>query len=292
MRIVSQKVASSDGTEASLTGYVIDNSPEMHMDRVRPTVLVIPGGGYEMTSDREADPIALKLIGDGYNAFVLRYTCAPARYPVALEQAAASVRLLRERAGEWNIDPHSIVVAGFSAGGHVAASLATLWNKPALWNESALWNKPELWGSAAPTSDADQRLIRPDGLFLAYPVITSGEFAHRGSFDNLLGSKNMDEEALHAVSLEFQVDAQTPPTFIWHTVTDDVVPVENSVLFTLALKNHGVAVETHLFQRGGHGLSLGTAETSIPNGYGDEESVQSWPRLFSAWLRRNFAEQQ
>lgn len=272
MRIISRKVASSDGQEATLTGYVIDNSPEMHMDRVRPTILLMPGGGYVMTSDIEAEPVALKMVGYGYNVFVLRYSCAPAHYPVAMEQAAESIRLMRESAREWNIDPHAIIAAGFSAGGHVAASLGTLWNKGRL--------------SAAGFDPAE---IRPDGLFLGYSVLTSGEFAHRDSIDNLLGDKRSDEAALHEVSLELQVDEHTPPAFMWHTVTDGAVPVENTMLFALALKNHQVPVEVHLFQQGAHGLSLGTEETTRSDGSGEEESVQSWPALFNKWVQRNFA---
>lgn len=269
MQVFTRTIDGIDGTQAQLTGYVIDNSPEVDMNRTRPTVLVVPGGGYSMTSDREAEPIALQMLACGYNAFVLRYSCAPSRYPVALVQAAESMKLIRSHARGWNVDPARITALGFSAGGHVAASLATMWNKPVL------------------QSRFDAAEIRPDALGLGYAVLTSGEHAHRDSFTNLLGpDQENDEELLREVSLEFQVDSATPPTFLWHTMTDDLVPVENSTLFALALKDHGVAAEVHLYPQGGHGLSLGTAETAIPNGYGIEPGVQSWLPLFEKWMER------
>lgn len=278
MQLIHETVEAASGEKAELSGYVIENSEEMHPNRVRPTVVICPGGGYSMVSAREAEPVAERFVGMGYNAFVLRYTCAPARFPVALEQTAASVALLRSKACEWNIDSGAIVIAGFSAGGHVAASLATLWNK------TELWNKP-VSGAAG----FDPEAIRPNGLMLGYSVITSGEFAHRDSFVKLLGEKADDAEALRQVSLELQVDEDTPKTFLWHTMTDDVVPVENSTMFALACKNHNVSVEAHLYPHGGHGLSLGTQETSIPNGYGVEKGIQSWVQLFGLWMQRNFA---
>jgi acetyl esterase/lipase len=190
---------------------------------------------------------------------------------VALEQAAASLALLRRRAREWNIDPDKIVIAGFSAGGHVAASLATMWNKKRLRDAGF---------------QAEQ--IKPNGLMLGYSVLTSGEFAHRDSFTELLGDAANDAAVLREVSLENQVDEDTPRTFMWHTMTDDLVPVENTTLFALACKNHGVPVEVHLYPKGGHGLALATAESSIPNGYGDEPGAASWMQLFALWMGRNF----
>lgn len=269
MRLIDQTVQSASGDKARLSGYVIDNSKEMDLDRVRPTVLICPGGGYAFLSDREAEPVAEKIVGMGYNAFILRYSVAPVRYPAAFEQAAAAMALLRANACEWNIDSHAIVIGGFSAGGHVAAGVATMWNKSLF-------------------SSFDAAQIRPDGLMLGYPVITSGKFAHEGSFKTLLGDKFNDPEMLRKVSLEYMVDEKTPTTFLWHTMTDDTVPVENSTLFALACKNHDVPVEAHLYPHGGHGLSLGTKETAIPNGYGVEECIQSWVGLFHEWMKRNF----
>ena len=165
-------------------GYCLDNSEEIVPDRVRPSVLVIPGGGYEMTSDREAEPIAMQFLAAGFNAFVLRYSVKPSVFPVALLEAADAMKMIREHAAEWHVDPEAIAVIGFSAGGHLAANLATSASDDVL---------------AAHGYDPDA--VRPNGLMLAYPVITSGPLAHRGSFDSLLGERRNDTETLESVSI-------------------------------------------------------------------------------------------
>lgn len=271
MQYFEQTIAGIDGTAASFRGYIIDNSEEVLPDRRRPAVLVIPGGGYEMTSDREAEPIALKMLAFGFHAFILRYSVAPSRYPVALLEAAEAMRLIREHADEWYVDPQAVVVAGFSAGGHLAASLGTVGGDDVLAEHGY-----------------DPADVRPDGMLLSYPVISSGEFAHRGSFNALLGDDRDDPTMLERLSLEKQVADVTPPTFIWHTVPDDCVPVRNTLLFIDALMAHGVPVEAHLFPSGGHGLSLGTAETAWQGVNGIEECVQVWPELFRRWMLRTF----
>ena len=135
--------------------------------------------------------------------------------------------------------------------------------------------------------------MRPDALLLCYPVITSGRFAHRGSFDNLLGDGKDDASLLELLSIEKHVDATMPPVFIWHTITDQAVPVENSLLMIQACRDAGVSIEAHLFPQGGHGLSLAvdTARAGSP-GEGDLNNVvpavQIWPRLAFDWLRRTF----
>ena len=133
--------------------------------------------------------------------------------------------------------------------------------------------------------------MRPDALLLCYPVITSGRFAHRGSFDNLLGDGKDDAPLLELLSIEKHVDTTMPPVFIWHTITDQAVPVENSLLMIQACRLAGVSVEAHLFPQGGHGLSLATVDTARA-GEGDLDNVvpavQIWPRLAFDWLRRTF----
>lgn len=245
-------------TEVELTLYLLDNYLILDMDRVRPTVLICPGGGYGFISERETEAIAIQMNAMGFHAAVLRYHVAPARFPVALAEAACSVAHLRKHAKEYGVDPEKIVVAGFSAGGHLAASLGVFWDMEWLSEETGC--TPEE--------------IRPNGLVLSYPVITSGEYAHRGSFDNLLGeggphdfadglaSEKVGEELLNLVSLEKQVTAAVPPTFIWHTVADQLVPVENSLLLASALRKAGVKFELHLYPQGEHGLSLSTEETA------------------------------
>ena len=174
---------------AHLVTYIQEYSEAMAIND-RPLILLCPGGGYTRTSDREAEPMALKFLAMGYHAAVLRYSCAPAEYPTSLKELAYSIKFLREHAKEWHIDPHKIVVEGCSAGGHLAASLGVFWDEDFLAESQGL-------------SASEQELLRPDGLLLCYPVITSGEFAHRGSFENLLGSRQ--EELGEKLSLEKQV---------------------------------------------------------------------------------------
>ena len=170
-------------SNAVLTAYAIANSKEIQPDRRRPGVLICPGGGYSFTSAREAEPVALQFVAAGISAFVLDYSVAPARYPTQLLEASAAMALMRRRAGEWNLNSDMLAVCGFSAGGHLAASLGTLWNEPFL---------PEALGTAPGEN-------RPNAMVLCYPVITAGEMAHRGSFDCLLG------QALRQAGVEFDL---------------------------------------------------------------------------------------
>ena len=252
---------------ANLFTYFLDNSPEIDPERKRPVVLICPGGGYAMTSDREAEALAVKFMAMGYHAAILRYSVAPARFPEALLQLATAVAMLRENADKWNIDTEKIVVQGSSAGGHLAASLGVFWNKPFV---------------------ADAEKFCPNGLMLSYPVITSGEKAHQGSFESVLGEDYADEEKLRFLSLEFNVTKDTPPTFMWHTAPDDTVPVENSLLFFQALHALDIPAELHIYPVGGHGLGLATAETSCPNGYGIQAECETWVQLAGDWMKHTF----
>lgn len=253
--------------DTKLYTYLLDNSKEINPDGVRPVVVICPGGGYAMTSDREAEALAVKFMAMGYHAAVLRYSCAPAVYPTALMELATVVSLLRNNAREWNIDKDKIILQGSSAGGHLAASYGVFWKEAFL----------------AEAVHTDTRQLRPNGLILSYPVITSGKYAHRGSFQNLLGERY--EELLEKMSLEKQVTEDTPKTFIWHTFPDDCVPAENSLLFVMALKEKNIPTEFHLYPVGGHGLGLATRETACPDGYGIQEECQSWIPLAETWLK-------
>ena len=226
----------------------------------RPLVVVFPGGGYHFLSEREAEPIALRLLSLGIQAVVLRYSVAPARYPVALEQAAEAMQYAREYAEEWLCNPKKIAVMGFSAGGHAAAHIGTRWK--------------EMGYDAA---------CRPDAMILSYPVITSGEFAHRNSFKCLLAER--EEELKDVVSLEKHVTPDTPPTFLWHTWTDELVPVENSLLFASALRRAGVPCEMHIFGNGQHGLSLCNSEVFDPERDPMHPECAAWIDMAARWLK-------
>ena len=237
---------------------------------LKPAVILCPGGGYEMTSDREAEPVAIQYIAKGYQAAILRYSVKPAKYPLALLQLAKAVAHLREYADEYHIDTEKIVVQGFSAGGHLACSLGVFWKKPFL----------------SETLGVSAEQIRPNGMILCYPVITSGEYAHRGSFEALLGEDAYDPEKRKEQSLELQMTKDTPPTFLWHTEPDDCVPVENSLFFFEALHKNKIPVEMHIYPAGGHGLSLANEETKRQDGSGIQPECQSWMELACGWMSR------
>ncbi|WP_448916197.1 alpha/beta hydrolase [Eubacterium ramulus] len=248
--------------------YFLDSSIEMRPDEKRPVILMCPGGGYEMTSDREAEPMAMQFLAMGYHVAILRYSVSPVRYPAALLQVAESVLYLKKHAEEYHIDPEKIVVQGCSAGGHLAANYGVAWNSPFLTKLMGMENDPER--------------LRVAGLLLCYPVITSGEKAHEESFRNLLGEQY--EEKKEELSLENQVTPDTPPTFLWHTATDETVPVENSLYFFQACLQQGVSAELHIYPVGGHGLSLANEETCRANGIGVQKECQSWIGLAQTWL--------
>ncbi len=232
-------------TEAELTLYLLDNFPIMDMDRIRPTVLVCPGGGYSFLSERETEAIAIQMNAMGFHAAVLRYHVAPARFPIALAETACAVAHLRKNAVEYGVNPDKIVVAGFSAGGHLTASLGVFWDKE--WLTEYTGCTPEE--------------VKPNGLILGYPVLTSGEYTHHKSMDALLGPDPSSEQ-LELVSMEKQVTPAVPPVFLWHTVADQTALVENSMLFAMAMRRAGVKFEMHLYPQGEHGLSLSTEETA------------------------------
>ncbi|MCQ2612391.1 MAG: alpha/beta hydrolase [Treponemataceae bacterium] len=257
----------NNGFQPTLTTYILD-TPEYYGERKRPLVLVCPGGGYAYTSDREAEPIALKMTGMGFNACVLRYSCAPMDFPAALLDAAEAMYYIRVHADEWNVDPEQIYVCGFSAGSHLAASFGVFWNSGLI--QEYLSYKPEE--------------MRPDGLLLCYPVITSGEKAHHGSITNVLGSQATDPEMVAKMSLENQVTKDVPPVFIWHTFEDGAVPVENSLLFASALRKENIPFELHIFEHGAHGLSLANAETSLPDMSQINDACAVWPELAAKWI--------
>ena len=260
-----------DTPNAYLEPYFLSLSPEMPASQKRPAVLICPGGGYEFCSDREAEPIAMALCARGFHACVLRYPVAPAyRFPAALCAAAQAVAWLKKNAETFHIDPKQIAVMGFSAGGHLAASLGVFWNRPFLAEKTGL----------SPES------MRPHKLVLCYPVITSGPWNDGDSTQALLGEAFADDVQRELVSLEKQVTKDTPPAFLWHTYTDPSVPVQNTMLFASALCQAGVPFEAHIYSVGGHGLSLATPLTRDALNNRVQEECAGWLDLAISWLHR------
>ena len=235
--------------------------------KIRPAVVICPGGGYDYCSEREAIPVAMRFASYGVQAFVLDYSVVKKPFPMALMELAAAVAYVRSHAKDYEVDPNRILVCGFSAGGHLAGSLGVHWNHAVL---------TDVMGDSA--------AYRPNGQILCYPVITAGENAHRGSIDNLTdgGQCRMD-----MVSLETQVDGDTPQTFLWHTSDDDCVPVENTLMMAQALATHHIPFELHIYPHGGHGLSL-SDETTAMGDWHCNSVCASWFTDCIAWIRREF----
>lgn len=267
--MINQTIEIFEGeNKAVLTTYILDNSYEIDKDRTRPMVVICPGGGYRYVSDREAEAVAIQLNAMGIHSCILRYTIFPAKFPTAITQLAKSVAYVREHAKEWNVKSDKIVVAGFSAGGHLAASLGTLWQEKFL--EDMLQINKENY--------------KPNGMLLGYPVITSGEYAHRGSFQALLQERY--DELVDKMSLEKQVTELTPPAFLWHTYEDGSVPVENSLFLAQALNEKKIPFELHIYPRGGHGLALCTEETRHVDDRGPLiTECQNWITMAGTWVK-------
>ncbi len=224
--------SSTTGTAPVITSYL---PPAAQRNGVG--LIIFPGGGYGMHADHEGKGYADYFVQAGISCFVVSYRLGSQgfRHPAMLEDALAAVYTIRQRASEWGIQPNKIGVMGSSAGGHLTAHTLVAYDRYA----SAI-------------------SLRPDFGILCYPVIAmTGPYCHAGSRTNLLGA-NPDEALLQAVSPERLVTAQTPPTFLWHTVEDAAVPVENSMMFAAALRTQGIPFELHIYPKGRHGLGLNT----------------------------------
>ena len=271
---------SKNPKKSSVTTYILQNYEKFSANRTRPLVIVIPGGGYSHYGEREQEAVAIKMNSLGFHSAILHYTLAPMKFPDALVDAANAVAFFRENAKKWHIDSEKIILCGFSAGGHLAASLACFWSSDFLKNYVSY--NPEK--------------IRPNYLCLCYPVITSCEkYCHEGSIQNVIGSISEKEakkicdslgkkDLRQVVSIEKNISEDFPPTFVWHTVKDEAVPAKNTILLAEALYEKKIDFEYHLFNRGKHALALATKETANEDGTNSEEECAIWPELFFNWF--------
>jgi acetyl esterase/lipase len=225
-------------------------------------IVVLPGGGYGGLADHEGSAYARWLNELGISAFVLKYRLGSGgyRHPIELGDAARAIRLVRHNAAEWGIDPHRLGIIGSSAGGHLASTLLTHFDP----------------GAPTAADPIERQSSRPDLGILCYPVITMGEKTHQGSKNNLLGP-NPSPELVTLLSNELQVTKDTPPTFLFHTVEDTAVPVENSLMFAAALAKNKVPFALHVYPKGVHGIGLGTRD-------GDPSKRHPWTSECARWL--------
>lgn len=264
IRLWNEDAPNSTGKEAidipTITPFLAEKN-----NATGAAILVLPGGGYGRLSDvKEGSDVAKWLNSIGISAFVLKYRLGP-KYgqPNQLLDAARALRMIRDRAKEWNLDEKRIGILGFSAGGHLASTLSTHFDA----------------GKSDAKDEIEKMSSRPDIQILIYPVVTMGEFTHGGSKKNLLG-ENPSAELIQKYSNELQVTKETPPAFLVHTMTDTSVPVENSLQFVSALRKNGVLFEFHLYEQGPHGFGLAPT-----NPY-----LNSWAERCADWLRlHNFA---
>lgn len=252
----------------NITTYIHDED-----DDIRPAIIIVPGGGYAMVSPTEGEIVAKEFYDKGYNTFVLTYSTNflmnnPLRLQ-PLKDLSKGVVFIRKNSNKFNVDVNKVVICGFSSGGHLCGSLAVHFDIDEL----------NLNGEYEGISN------KPNAVILSYPVISSGEYAHTGSFVGLFGENGTSEE-FEFMSLEKQVDEKTPPIFIWHTANDNTVPLENTLLFVDACIKKGVKIESHIFLDGPHGLSLANEEWAKGN-FGEPYTVNQFVEVIEHCVKNN-----
>jgi len=296
-----QTIYLRDGrTDVTLTTYVLEGSPEMLGGTRRPAVIVCPGGAYLSCSDREGEPIAMAFAAMGYHAFVLRYGVytegAPGMFfpepgtklgvkehcihPNPIRDIARAMLEIRAHADEWLVDVDRIAVCGFSAGAHNSAMYATNWHKPII---SEYFGKP-----------AEE--FRPAACILGYTLSDYIEMKNQADTDPLfipsnialLGTATADEDKLTEVSPARNVTENTPPTFLWATSEDSLVPVQHTLLMAKALADKKIPFEVHVYENGPHGLATATqaSAAALSNCRAD---VATWLPMCDTWLKKRFA---
>ncbi len=260
-------ILGEDGKDPRLTTYLPYNMVEMNrQDWLRPCILVCPGGGYHFNSEREAEVIAVHFLPEGYNVFVLNYSVAPHKFPSQLREVAAALELIHANAKQWNCDVNRIAIMGFSAGGHLSAHYSNAWDCPEV---------REVFPDSKPVNAS----------ILSYPVITGDpRYSHPGSFRNLTGKEQPPMEDLDRFSCHKMVTDRTPPAFLWHTATDELVPVMNSLLYTQALAEHKIPFALHVYPKGWHGLCTADEQTNgeLP---ADVRLTSDWFPTLMKWLK-------
>jgi len=254
----------SDNNTAYMDAYIADPIQGL----TRKAILVIAGGAYStVCAGREGEPIAMAFLAHGYNAFVLNYTVDRVHtFPRQLIEASEAICYIRDHAQEYGIDPEQVFAVGFSAGGHLCASLGALWKLDAV--QHAI-ERPHGYN-------------RPKGVMLIYPVI-SGKFTNGGTFQNLWATDKLTAEQIAQSSIENHIDKDSAPAFIVHTANDQVVNVNNALVAASAYSKAGVPFELHIFPDAPHGVALGNHITACGNPGWDRPNIAEWVRLAAVW---------
>lgn len=268
---------------ASFDTYLLNNSKEYNVDKKRPLVIVCPGGGYAFTSDREAEPIALKFNSVGMHSLVLWYTVYDQVKNVprnALIELAQTIKYAREHAEEWFIDPDKIIVCGFSAGGHLTLQIATRWHEEWLAKEVGTTSDKLKVNLAIPCypGAVPTRFEKGDYGF-AHQLIENPNTAN----ERMYGTDTPNDEEVDEYNILLHVSENTPPMFVWHTYEDVLVDVSNSLQLGCKLREFNIPFEMHIFEKGEHGLALCDRTTARkPSHY--NKHVIHWFSLCEEWL--------
>jgi len=249
-----------------LDAYIADETENFK----RNAILVIPGGGYKVIcNDREGEPVALSFMAQGYNAFVLRYSVDGQKvFPGQLIEASLAMKHIKDNAEEYGINPEKVFVTGFSAGGHLAASLGILWHKKEIYE----------------ACDMPFGYNKPSGMMLGYPVISfNDEFGHVPSGCYLFGTDNLTDEQVYEGSLENHVDENSVPLFVMHTADDQVVDVRNALALANAYANAGKKFEMHIYPSMPHGAALANKITSCGRKEWENKQIERWIADAAAW---------
>lgn len=253
---------------AWLEAYVADPIWEF----TRKAILVIPGGGYAgLSKEREGEPIAQAFMPYGYNAFVLHYSIKKKPFPQQLIEASMAMKHIRDNAEKYNIDPQKVFAVGFSAGGHLTASLGTMWDKPEIYD----------------AIDMPKGYNKPNGMMLIYPVINPDY--HYLSFENLLMG-DVTPEKLREVSIDKVISENSSPAFIIHSSNDDVVNVKNSLCLADALADKGIKFEMHIYPDAPHGVALGNEITRCGIEKWCDKSIAKWVEHAVEWAEKHSME--
>lgn len=255
--------------DATLEIYLPDNLSEMDwQDKKRPCMLICPGGAYAYCSKREAEPVALEFLPEGFNCFVLTYSTKPHSFPSQLLEVAAVMELIYKNTDKWHCDTEKIAILGFSAGGHLAAFYSNMFDCKEV-------------REFFPESKSVNASV------LCYPVITGDfDYTHRDSIINVTGHEPSKEDK-EFFSCEKRVSEKTPPAFIWHTSEDASVNVNNSLFYAQALSKYKIPFEMHIYPFGRHGLSTANEQTNTSLSKQDKRT-QDWVVAAKKWLKVMF----